>query len=106
MTAAKHRLRYLKGLSDLAITYKKGQFTINGYTDASFAANPNNRKSTTGCLFLTSGGPLSFGAETQGPTAQSTVDSELTFSIKGGRTPLQLHDGARIQKIQHCADQL
>ena len=34
MTAAKHLLRYLKGLPDLAITYKKGQFTVNGYTDA------------------------------------------------------------------------
>ena len=62
MTAAKHLLRCLKGLPDLAITYKKGQFTINGYTDASFAANPDNRKSTTGYLLFMSGRPLSFGA--------------------------------------------
>ena len=47
MTAAKHLLRYLKGLPDLVITCKKGQFTINGYTDACFAAYSDNVKSTT-----------------------------------------------------------
>lgn len=51
MTAAQNLLRSLTGLTDFAITYKKEHFTINGYTDASIAANPDNCKSRTGCLF-------------------------------------------------------
>lgn len=46
MSAAKHVLRYLKGSTDLPIIYKQGQFQLHAYTDASFAANPDNRKST------------------------------------------------------------
>ena len=46
-------------------------------TDASFRANPDNRKSTTGYLFFLGGGLISFGSKTQSLTAQSTVESEL-----------------------------
>lgn len=47
MTAAKHALRHLKGHPDLPIIFKKGQFQLHGYVDASFGANPDTRKSTT-----------------------------------------------------------
>ena len=43
MTAAKHALRHLKGHPDLPIIYKRGQFRLHGYTDASFAANPDTQ---------------------------------------------------------------
>jgi len=58
MTAAKRLLSYLKGALDLAITYRKGNFGLTGYTDASFAANPDSRKSTTGYLFMFCGAPV------------------------------------------------
>ena len=69
MTAAKHLLRYLKGSPDLAITYRKGQFAVHGYTVGSFASNPNGRRSSTGYLFLC-GVPMSFGSKTQTLTGQ------------------------------------
>ena len=62
MTAAKHLLRYLKGSPDLAIICKKEQFAMHGYADASFAANPDNRRSTTGYPFFLGGAPISFVA--------------------------------------------
>ena len=76
MTVFKHALRYLKGRPDLPIIcnreqFRRGKFRMNGYTDASFASNPNSRKSTTGSIVL-SGGPIRFGAKTQSLTAQST----------------------------------
>ena len=77
LTAAKHLLRYLKGHLDLAIMYKRGQFRMIGYTDASFAADPDNRKSTSGFIFFMSGGPISSGAKTQTLSAQSRVEAEL-----------------------------
>ncbi len=90
MTAAKHLLRYLKGSPDLAIIYKKGQFAMHGYTDASFAANPDNRKSTTGYLFLLGGAPISFGSKTQSLTAQSTVETELMAISYGAKEAVYL----------------
>ena len=77
MTAAKHVLRYLRGTPDLPITYRKEQLRLVSYTDASFGANPDNRKSTTGYLFFLGGAPNNFGSKTQSLTAQSTVESEL-----------------------------
>ena len=77
MTVAKHALRYLQGTTDLPIVYKRGQFRMVSYTDASFGANSDNRKSTTGYLFFPGGGLVSFGSKTQSLTAQSTVESEI-----------------------------
>ena len=77
MTTAKHVLRYLKGHPELPITYKKGPFRLHAFADASFAANPDIRKWTTGSIFSLSGGPISFGSKTQSIVAQFTVESEL-----------------------------
>ena len=90
MTAAKHVLRYLRGTPDLPITYRKGQLRLVSYTDASFGANPDNRKSTTGYLFFLGGAPISFGSKTQSLTAQSTVKSELQAPSYGAREAVYL----------------
>ena len=90
MTAAKHVLRYLRGTPDLPITYRKEQLRLLSYTDASFGANPDNRKSTTGYLFFLGGAPISFGSKTQSLTAQSTVESELQALSYGAREAVYL----------------
>ena len=90
MTAAKHALRYLKGHPDLPITFKKGQFRLHGFTDASFGANPDTRKSTTGSIFFLSGGPISFGSKTQSIVALSTVESELNALSYGAKEAVYL----------------
>ena len=60
------------------------------YTDASFGANPNNRKSTRGYFFFLGGGLISFGFKTQSLTAQSTVESELLALSYGAREAVYL----------------
>ena len=85
MTAAKHALRCLRGTTDLPIMYKRGRFRMVLYTDASFGANPDSRKSTTGYLFFLGGGLISFGSKTQSLTAQSTVESKLQALRYGAR---------------------
>ena len=84
MTAAKHALRYLRETTDLPIVYKRGQFRMVSYTDASFGANPDNRKSTTGHIFFLEG-LINFGSKTQSLTPQPTVESELqALSCRAG----------------------
>ena len=90
MTAAKQALRYLRGATDLPIVYKRGQFRMVSHTDASFGANPDNRKSTTGYLFFLGGRLISFGSKTQSLTAQSTVESELQALSYGAREAVYL----------------
>ena len=90
MTAAKHALRYLRGTTDLPIVYKRGQFRMVSSTDASFGANPDNRKSTTGYLFFLGGGLISFGSKTQSLTAHSTVESKLQALVYGAREAVYL----------------
>ena len=105
MAAAKHVLRYLRGTPDLPITYRKGQLRLVSYTDASFGANPDNRKSTTGYLFFLGGAPISFGSKTQSLTTQPTVESELQAFSYGAReavylsnflTELRLKDSSQV----------
>ena len=90
MTAAKHVLRYLRGTPDLPIVYKQERFRLIGYTDASFGANPDNGKSTTGYLFFLGGALISFGSKTQSLTAQSTVESELQALSYGAKEAVYL----------------
>ena len=89
MTAAKHALRYLRGTTDLPTVYKRRQFRMVSYT-ASFGANSDNHKSTTGYLFFQCGGLISFGSKTQSLTAQSTVESELQALSYGAREAVYL----------------
>ena len=90
MTVAKHALRYLRGTTDLPIVYKRGQFRMVSYTDASFGANPDNRKSTTEYLFFLGRGLISFGSKTQSLIAQSTVESEFQALSYGAREAVYL----------------
>ena len=60
------------------------------YADASFRANPDNRKSTTGYLFFLGGGLISFGFKTQSLTAQSTVENELQALSYGAKEAVYL----------------
>ena len=51
--------------------------TENYCNIASFAINPDTRRSTTGYFFIMGGGPVSFGSVTQTLTSQSTAEAEL-----------------------------
>ena len=90
MTAVKHAQRYLRRTTDLPIVYKRGKLRMLSNTDASFGANPDNRKSTTGYIFFLGGGLISFGSKTQSLTAQSTVESELQALSYGAREAVHL----------------
>ena len=59
-TALKRLLRYLRGTQKHGILYTKhGSNTCVGYTDADWAGDVNDRKSTSGYTFLLSGGAVS-----------------------------------------------
>ena len=76
-TALKRLLRYLKGTMRHGILYTKdGSSSCVGYTDADWAGDVDDRKSTSGYVFLLSGGAISWKSQKQKCVALSTAEAE------------------------------
>ena len=76
-TALQLLLRYLKGTLKHGILYTEdGSDTCTGYTDADWAGDVDGRKSTSGYIFLLSGGAISWRSQKQKCVALSTTEAE------------------------------
>ena len=73
----KRILRYLNGTSNLGLVYdnKKGK-DLTGYSDADWAGDIDDRKSTSGYIFQLSGGAISWRSKKQTCVALSTAEAE------------------------------
>lgn len=81
-----HLLAYLKTTIDLVITYRKGgDIKPYGYSDSSFADDPDSRKSTAGHVFMVAGGPVGWKAKTQCCVSTSTGEAEFVGVFEGGK---------------------
>jgi ribonuclease HI len=72
-------LRYLQGTSCLGLKYQSDgtdSAQIVGYCDASWANDPDTRKSVTGYVFFLAGGPISWSSKRQPTVALSTAEAE------------------------------
>ena len=76
-TALKRLLRYLKGSTKYGILYMKGGTSeCIGFSDADWAGDTNDRKSTSGYVFMLSGGAVSWSSKKQKCVALSTAEAE------------------------------
>ena len=77
LTAVKRIMRYLKGTINIALYYKKTEDkALIGYSDADWAGDQDDRHSTTGNLFLMSGGTISWLSKKQPGVTLSTAEAE------------------------------
>ena len=77
LTAVKRILRYLKGTVNLALKYEKTESgTLIGFSDADWAGDQDDRRSTTGNMFFLSGGAVSWFSKKQATVALSTAEAE------------------------------
>ncbi|RVW14074.1 Retrovirus-related Pol polyprotein from transposon TNT 1-94 [Vitis vinifera] len=75
--AAKKVLRYLQGTKDLMLTYQRTSLLdVVGFCDADFAGCIDDKKSTTGYIFMMAGGAVSWKSVKQTLTASSTMEVE------------------------------
>jgi len=79
--AIKRVLRYLVGTQDMGIAFNipsssSPATNLLGYSDSDFAADLNNRRSTSGFVFLLNGGPISWKSKQQSLVTTSTHDAE------------------------------
>jgi len=76
LTAVKRVLRYLKGTISLVLQYNRGDDELIGYSDADWGSDGDDRHSTTGNLFLMSGGAVSWLSKRQAVVALSSAEAE------------------------------
>ena len=76
-TAIKRVMRYLKGTINFGILYTKQETKdFVAYSDADWAGDLDDRKSTSGYLFKISGGAVSWRSKKQSSVALSTAEAE------------------------------
>lgn len=80
--AAKRVLRYLKGTCELGILYsKRGEDKLIAYTDSDYAADLNDRKSTSGYVFMLNSGAVSWSSKKQLIVTLSTTEAEFVVAV-------------------------
>lgn len=77
MTAAKRVVRYLKATKSWQLRYDDPDGELVGYSDADWAGDLKTRKSTTGSVFLYSGGAVSWASRLQQCVTLSSMESEF-----------------------------
>ena len=78
LLAAKRALRYIKGTVSLGMFYKKGvSEELVGYTDSDYAGDQDDKKSTSGYVFLMSSGAISWSSKKQPVVTLSTTEAEF-----------------------------
>ena len=75
--ALKRILRYLRGTSDLGILYNsETNMPLVAYSDADWAGDVNDRKSTSGYIFQLSGAAVSWRSKKQNCVALSSAEAD------------------------------
>jgi hypothetical protein len=83
LAACKRAMRYLRRTSSYGIRYggNNGVSCI-GYTDSDYAGDRENRKSTSGYVFMACGGAISWTSRQQTSVALSTTEAEYVAATE------------------------
>ncbi|GLU00271.1 hypothetical protein SLE2022_176500 [Rubroshorea leprosula] len=77
LQTAKRILRYLCGTADFGLFYKKGDQTdFAGFTDSDYAGDLDDRKSTSGFVFMLGSRAISWSSKKQPIVTLSTTEAE------------------------------
>lgn len=74
--AVQRILRYLRGTLDLELAFSGDLRPLVGYSDADWARDVDTRRSTSGYLFGTGTGPISWSSKRQSTVSLSTCEAE------------------------------
>uniref|UniRef100_A0A2N9ELB4 Reverse transcriptase Ty1/copia-type domain-containing protein n=2 Tax=Fagus sylvatica TaxID=28930 RepID=A0A2N9ELB4_FAGSY len=76
LTAAKRVLRYIKGTLYHGIAFTPGPLSLSVFSDADWAGDPNDRRSTSGLLVYLGSNPITWSAKKQPTVSRSSTESE------------------------------
>ncbi|CAN6549657.1 unnamed protein product [Malus baccata var. baccata] len=75
-TAVKRILRYLKGTLLVGLSYTRGDLSLKAFSDADWAGDPNDRRSTTGMFVFLGNNPISWSSKKQNTVSRSSTEAE------------------------------
>lgn len=75
-TAVKRILRYLKGTAKYGIHYLHSSLELKAFSDADWAGDPNDRRSTTGLVVFLGSNPISWCSKKQTTVSRSSTEAE------------------------------
>lgn len=92
-TALKRLLRYLQKTKNFCLRYNKGgdEMALEGYADADFAGDKEDRRSTSGYVFTLAGAAVSWKVKKQTIVAFSTCEAEVIALSYACREALWYH---------------
>jgi Reverse transcriptase (RNA-dependent DNA polymerase) len=79
LRALERAFRYLRATSDRKLVFQRGVpggTNLHGYVDADWASDVNDRKSTSGYVFMLAGGAISWSSKKQPSVALSSTEAE------------------------------
>ena len=76
----KRIFRYLRG-NKLILIFGEVESPLEGFSDADWAGDVDNRKNTTGYVFTMNGGAISWGCKKQNTVALSTTEAECMAAV-------------------------
>lgn len=103
LLAAKRIFRYLKGTADLGILYKKGaNSSLIGFSDSDYAGDLDDRKSTSGFVFMMGSGAVSWSSKKQQIVTLSTTEAEFVAAASSSCQAIWLQ---RLLEVLHNQQQ-
>lgn len=89
--AVKWLMRYIRGTTELKLTFKKDdQFEVKGYCDSDYASDLDRRRSITGYVFQVGGNTMSWRSGLQHIVALSTTEAEYMALAEATKEALWL----------------
>ena len=77
----KNILKYLRRTKDLFLIFERGsELRVEGYTDSDFISDLDDRKSTSGYVFIYNSGTVSWKSSKQSIIADSTTKAEYVIA--------------------------
>ena len=95
----KRILRYIKGISDVALCYGGSEFTVRGYMDSDFAGDLDKRKSSTGYVFTLAGVAVSWVSKLQTIVALSTTKIEYMAATQACKEAIWIQ--MLLEELEH-----
>ncbi|XP_049308584.1 uncharacterized protein LOC125777524 [Bactrocera dorsalis] len=89
--ALKRVMRYLKGTVNKGIVFRKSVQGLTGYCDADWAGDLDQRRSTSGYVFIMQGAAISWSSHRQRTVALSSTEAELTSVMSAMQEAIWLH---------------
>uniref|UniRef100_A0A2N9FSD8 Integrase catalytic domain-containing protein n=1 Tax=Fagus sylvatica TaxID=28930 RepID=A0A2N9FSD8_FAGSY len=97
LAAAKRILRYIRGTLNHGIAFTPGSLHLSAYTDADWAGDPDDRRSTSGYIVYLGSNPITWSAKKQPTVSRSSTESEY-------RALACLSDGSPYILQQACVE--